>query len=762
MKTTLRNSILAAVLLSVAACSTTRRIGEGEVLYVGVRRMEFVPDSGVKPLSAAVAAAKKPLSVAPNNPLFSPYLRTPLPTGLWAYNHLYTEREKGLRRWLYERLAKEPVLVSAVQPDLRARVAAEIMGDYGYFRSVGAAELHPRKGGRKAKVSYRISVAPPYSYSSVEYPAAGPRMQPLIDSLESTSPVTAGGQYSLPQLTAERTRVAQALRRDGYYFFRPDYLEFLADTTLVPRGVALRMRFLPATPQAALQRWRVGTVTLAVENLRGGTPDTILADGVRIISPHPLKIRRRVAERAVTLREGDLLNPDCQAQSLANLNKLGIFRSVEMTVAPPDSMHTEALPVTFTARENRPLTLSFEGDVTSKSNSFLGPGVSLAVSHGNLFRGGEVLGLTLNGSYEWQTGRNRGKRLNSYEAGLHVSLDIPRLVPASLMRRGRGNAATSFDLGIDIMNRPDYFSLVAFGGSASWSFASSAVSRHTFTPLDLSYNKLLSTSAGFDQTLIENPAIALSFQNRFIPAASYTYTFDRSRGEPVRSRLLFQTTTTSAGNLVSGVSHLFGGHEPQYLFGLRFSQFVKEEVDLRLFYRIGHRNSWLAMRFLAGAGYAYGNSRVMPYSEQFYIGGANSIRAFTVRSTGPGSYRPAADNRNGYLDQTGDFKMEANIEYRFGIAGRLNGAVFLDAGNIWLLRADPDREGAELRWRSLGRDIALGTGCGLRYDLGFLVLRLDLGIALHTPYPDPDRRGYYNIPSFGDGLALHLAIGYPF
>ena len=164
--------------------------------------------------------------------------------------------------------------------------------------------------------------------------------------------------------------------------------------------------------------------------------------------------------------------------------------------------------------------------------------------------------------------------------------------------------------------------------------------------------------------------------------------------------------------------------------------------------------------------YAYGYQTVAPYSEQFYIGGANSIRAFTVRSIGPGSYRPE-DKQYGYLDETGDVKLEANVEYRFPILGDLYGAAFLDAGNVWLLREQKNEEGENIRpgglltLRNFAKSIALGTGVGLRYDLTFLVIRLDLGIALHDPY-DTGKKGYYNIPKFKDGLGLHFAIGYPF
>jgi outer membrane protein assembly factor BamA len=196
--------------------------------------------------------------------------------------------------------------------------------------------------------------------------------------------------------------------------------------------------------------------------------------------------------------------------------------------------------------------------------------------------------------------------------------------------------------------------------------------------------------------------------------------------------------------------------------GNRYSQFLKLTSEI-IKYRQVSENSQVAMRLMGGIGYAYGNSRVMPYSEQFYIGGANSIRAFQIRSIGPGSYHPEKRSVTAYLDQTGDIKLEGNIGYRFKIAGRLNGAVFVDAGNVWLLRKEKERPGGEFRLKDLWREIALGTGFGLRYDITYIVIRADLGVALHAPY-NTGKPGYFNIRNydFRDGLVLNLAIGYPF
>lgn len=760
-------TIVAFVFLTVA-CSTTKRLGADEVLYTGVKKIRIIPDSGVILSAAAESAAKEPISVAPNNPLFAPYIRTPLPTGLWAYNYLYTPKEKGFKYWLYKRFAKQPVLISAVQPTLRSKVAEQVLENYGYFGSEVSDSLLYRKKGKKAKVNYRMRIAPPYHYSSIAYPQVRVEMQPLIDSLKATSMIRSEAQYNLDTLTLERKRISQVMRNRGYYYFRPEYMEYLADTTGGIRSVAVRLNLVQNVPNEVLKPYYVGSVTVNLTNIKPGPVDSFPLGDIRVNAQQPMKIRRKVLSRSLILKPGQLFTVDAQNQTQTKLNRLGIFRSVSMSVPPVDSLRqSDSLDVVIDAQFDYPLEVALETNVTSKSTSFIGPGITFKVSNNNLFHGGEVLSMKLNGSYEWQTGnKNSGghnSRLNSYEFGLNFDLNVPRLWLPNFLKRGlRYPGSTSVQLGADLMNRPKFFRMISFNGSLSYTFQSSPYSYHTLTLFKLTYNKMLRTTEQFDKTMDENPAIALSFRNQFIPSINYTYTFDKTYGATGNRSFYWQNSLTSAGNIISSVMSLCGYKQPQKLFGNQFSQFIKNVSEVKFFHRIGRRNNVLAMRFLVGVGYAYGNSSVMPYSEQFYIGGANSIRAFTIRSLGPGSYRPSAENENGYLDQTGDFKLEANVEYRFGIMGRLNGALFVDAGNIWLLKKDPKRPGAELKWKGLGKEIALGTGFGLRYDLSFLIIRADLGIGIHTPYSNPKKSGYYNISNFGDGLGFHLAIGYPF
>lgn len=311
------------------------------------------------------------------------------------------------------------------------------------------------------------------------------------------------------------------------------------------------------------------------------------------------------------------------------------------------------------------------------------------------------------------------------------------------------------------MNRPHYFKLGEFNLGITYEWRYSRHVLNQFTPFKLTYTKLMNTTHEFDSIMDQNPAVALSFRSQYIPEMNYTYTYDRFFERERINGINFQLNLVEAGNVFDGIYRLCGAKGEKKMFGTPFSQFVKGQAQLVYSRRlIRGKDQWLVSRVLIGAAHAYGNSKEVPYSEQFYIGGANSIRAFTVRSLGPGSYRPPKSLQDGYFDQTGTFKFEINTEYRFPIVSVLHGAVFVDAGNIWLLKDDPQRPGGKLEGRNFFKELALGTGVGLRVDIGMMVIRGDLGYGLHTPYYNGTPH-YFNI-AFKKAFAFHLAIGYPF
>ena len=490
--------------------------------------------------------------------------------------------------------------------------------------------------------------------------------------------------------------------------------------------------------------------------------DTIQTSRATLIQMMPSRLRRAIIPECVTFRRDRTFTVRDMERTQTYLARLGIFNAIDIAVEPDTTTATPRLNVNIDCTFDTPLEASIEVNASSKSNSYIGPGATFSVTNRNLFGGGEQLSVALTGTYEWQTGRSGAQKsslFNSYEIGLTGSLAFPRLIaPKFIPRRRRELNWTRITLNADLLNRPHYFKMAQFNMSYSYEWQASRHVYTTFTPFKLTYTKLINTTAVFDSITAANPAIALSFRSQFIPQIAYTYNynryFDRDNG------LNVSWSVQEAGNVFWAIYKACGVNGEKKLFGTPFSQFVKGQIQL-VYNRRLCGEQWLVSRVAVGAAHAYGNSAQVPYSEQFYVGGANSVRAFTVRSIGPGSYHAPADQVDGYFDQTGTFKFEANVEYRFPIAGPLHGAMFIDSGNVWLLKADPQRPGGKLRGSSFLKDLALGTGVGLRFDISMLVVRADLGIGIHAPY-DTGRSGYYNMTSFGNSLAFHLAIGYPF
>ena len=770
----LGNSLFVIIVFMIlgSSCSQTKRLTEGEVLYTGVKKMNIETAKGVKLEGPKSSAISGPLGFPPNNPLYAPYIRSPFPVGLWVYNW-NVKKEKGLKHWLYKKLAKKPVLISDVQPELRLKVVENAASEYGYFGVKSSYEIIPNKRNpKKAKISYNVYVPEAYLLGTVEFWGWTGRMDSLIQRTQRGCLLKSGAEYNLYTMEDERTRITKMFRNSGYYYFQSDYIEFLVDTTRERRVADVRIALKHGIPAVALQPYKVGNVELVLENSdQSETQDTLSYKGIEVKYTKPLDVKPKVLARSMHLLPGDTYSFWRQNRTHTSLARLGIFKYTNLNVTRADSVKKSgfgSLDFSINAVYDLPIETEIEVDVSSKSNNLLGPGLSLGITNKNLFRGGENLTFKLNGAYEWEIGDKKTNSnsglINSYELGVNVGLSLPRLLVPNFLKSSKDFAErTNFQIGVDFLNRHTFFRMLSFTGSLSYDFQSSWRVFHTITPLKITYTHLLQTSKEFDETMENNPAIAMSFKNQLIPSMSYSYTYDRAATRRNPNRLYWQNTIMSAGNILSAVQYITGNHQGQNkkLFGNIYSQFLKLTSEV-IVYRKITETSLLATRFMGGIGCAYGNSRVMPYSEQFYIGGANSIRAFTIRSIGPGSYHQESDNKTAYLDQTGDIKLEGNVELRFKIMYQLNGAIFLDAGNVWLLRNDPKRPGGEFKLAGLLKEIALGTGFGLRYDFGFIVLRGDLGIALHTPYKNPDKSGYYNIPKFKDGLRFHLAIGYPF
>lgn len=771
----------------LSACSTTKHLPEGEILYTGQKPMIVENRSTTSVGETAMEEIEAALATAPNNSfLGSSTLRIPFPFGLWVYNG-FVKYEKGIGRWIFNKFAAKPVLLSSVNPDIRQKAASNLLRDYGYFNgTVSYQTFIDPKDSLKAKLQYTVDMRNPYVIDTVTYHGFSERTLRIMEASRRRSLISPGEQFNVLDLDGERTRISDLLRNVGCYFFRPDYLVYQADTTLVPGGhVAMRMVPVAGMPKSAERPFYVGRKSFFLLGKQGEMPnDSLEYKDLKIYYHDKLKLRPNMVYRWVNYQgyrmkrqvqdstgitrrrsfEG-LFSAYRQSRVQNRLSNVGIFRYADIQYVPRDTaLVSDTLDINIVAMLDKPYDAEFDFNIKMKSNNQTGPGASFTVTKNNVFGGGETWNVKLDGSYEWQTGKDRSSLMNSYELGLSTSLTFPRVVfPRMGDREYDFPATTTFRLYADQLNRAKYYKLLAFGGNATYDFQPKPTSKHSFTPFRLTFNVLRDPTDAFQNLQAENPALYVSLRDQFIPAIEYTYTYDNASVRSVRNPIWWQTTVASAGNLTSAIYRLCGqpfSKKDKTLLGVPFAQFLKLNTEFRYHFRID-KNQLIASRIAAGAIWSYGNTTTAPYTEQFYIGGANSVRAFTARSIGPGGYPPDEDNKYSFINHVGDVRLEANIEYRFRIISDLHGALFLDAGNVWLMRKDDSRPGGELTLKDFANQIALGTGFGLRYDLDFLVFRLDCGVGLHDPY-DTGKSGYYNIPKFRDSLAVHFAIGYPF
>lgn len=753
----------------LAACSTTSKLAEGEVLYDGVKSLNYNEIDGTKIDGGVKDQIFTAINVKPNNPLYSPYYRTPFPIGLWVYNH-WDEKATGLKGWLYKKLVAKPVLISRVRPQTRVGMIDQLLRDNGYFDSSSSYELlYNKKNPKKAKITYNVNVRAPYTLGNISYLEDDSQQNHIIDSVALKSEYfKTGSRYSADSLNSVRIDIANELRNRGYYYFRPEYIEYLADSVTHKRIIDMQMIKAADVPNQASTRYLANNITVTVEDFKGGgTPDTVVTRNCTLIKMQPVHINDKLIPSCIRGRKGRPFRVGNMDMIQMYLARTGIFSNISMQAIPLDTLLDNGyglMDLNINCTLDKPMEVKVEARGTTKTNSFIGPGLGVGIKHKNIFGGAEQLSADLTASYEWQTGKGgayKSSDFNSYELGLNVGLAIPRLLAPRFIDRARRYINwTKFSIGGEFMNRPKYFKMMRISADMTWEWHSRRYSQHKFTPFKITYAKLLSTTEAFDSAYIYNKAIQQSFQDAFIPQMSYTYILDKSFGA---NNITWTSTITEAGNLCYLIWRACGVKKGEMnILKTYFSQFIKAQTQLVWTRRLFDEHK-LVGRVMMGAAHAYGNSYdvPVPYMEQFYIGGSNSLRGFAVRSVGPGSYRDSKILNSIFFDQTGTFKFETNWEYRFPLFGYLKGAVFVDAGNVWLLEDDFFREGGKLKFKNFFKELALNTGIGLRFDMEMIVLRADLGIALHAPY-DTGKKGYFNMPSFKKSLAFHIAIGYPF
>lgn len=776
----------------LSGCSSTSALKENEQLFIGLKPIEYNNYEECAYVDTVKAEMESALASAPNGALFgSSYYRTPFPVRLWIWN-AFSQSEDGLSRWITKAFGSAPKLMSNVNPQLRAQVAEHQLMKYGYFNGKVGFETLTGSNPKKAKVAYKVNLGHLWTLDSVAYQNFPEYGKQLIDSTMGNALIRKGSAFNVANLEAERQRLTRLFRNNGYYYYQNGYASYLADTVNVPGKVQLRLMLADSIESVAKRQWYIGNINI---NFRKQFMEEMTDSFVRRYlsfryAGKKMPIRAGVVLRELKLRPHRLYMVDSENRAKSGLQSMGLFsytniqfspRSVQTQDSLGNVVYRDTLDANIDLVFDKPYDFYVEANAKGKTTGRVGPELVVGLTKRNAFRGGEKLDINLHGSHEWQTIQTRegnSNKINSYEVGSDVSLSFPSIITpwnafrtmaqnerrfrsGHLPRRYYGTPTTTLKASMNILNRASYFRRHVASGELTYDWATSYQHHHSFSPLVLSYEYMNSTSDKFDSIMANNVYVLTSMADRFIPKMSYTYTYTSPK--KYRNPIVWSTTISEAGNILS-LGYLIAGkkwnEEGKTLFKNEYSQFLKLETDFVKYWSLGEKSTLVA-HANAGVIWSYGNSSFSPYTEMFYVGGANSIRAFSVRGVGPGKLDfSVLGNKLANVMRTGDIKLQLNLEYRPHIWGDLYGAVFLDAGNVWL-KDDLVDSDEHFKLQSFFKQLAVGTGVGIRYDIGMFVVRVDWGVGLHLPY-DTEKRGFYNIPSFKNAQSLHLAVGYPF
>lgn len=782
--------MLSGTLLS--SCSSTSALKDDEQLFTGLKPIEYVNYEPTSYVDTVKEEMEYALASAPTGAfLGSSYYRTPFPVRLWIWN-AFSQSDDGLSKWITKTFGSKPKLMANVNPKLRAQVAEHQLMKYGYFNSKVDYEVLTQSNPKEAKVAYKVNLGHLWTLDSVAYmnfPSFGKQ---LIDSTMNASLLKKGNPFNVPKLESERQRLTRLFRNNGFYFYQNSYASYLADTINTPGKVNVRLMMADSIEPRAKRQWYIGNININFrKQMMEEMTDSFVRRYLRFnYAGKKMPIRAGVVLRELKLRPRRLYMVDNENTAQTGLQSMGLFsytniNFVPRTVTAHDSMgntvYNDTLDANIDLVFDKPYDFYIEANAKGKTTGRVGPELVVGLTKRNAFRGGEKLDINFHGSHEWQTITSQGgnsSKINSYEFGSDLSLAFPGIITpwnafrtmAQNERRFRnghmphryyGTPTTTVKAAMNILNRAGYYRRHVASGELTYSWATSAQHHHSFSPLILSYEYMNSTTAKFDSIMNNNVYVMTSMADRFIPKMSYTYTYNSPQS--YRSPIVWTTTLSEAGNILSLANMMAGkkwNEKGKTLFKNEYSQFFKLETDFVKYWRLTD-NSTLVGHVNTGVIWSFGNSEQSPYTEMFYVGGANSIRAFNVRGVGPGKQNyNFLENKYANILRTGDIKFQMNLEYRPRIYGDLYGALFLDAGNVWM-KDDLSADDEKFKFGQFYKQMAVGTGVGVRYDMGMFVVRVDWGVGLHLPY-DTGKSGFYNIPSFKNAQSLHLAVGYPF
>ncbi len=794
-------SACAAVLLT--SCSVTRNLPPDA--YMLTRNV--IETDKEAPRGERISAGDLDRYVRQSPP--KKFLGTNLP--VWIYNQADTAKDNGWNNML-RKIGSEPVILDTLQTAASTRDLKLYMNSRGFYESEAEYSIKYKEKKRKAVVTYSVKQREPYRIRSISYDYQDKFLEQVIRSDSASTLLHAGAIFDLTVLDEERKRIASFLKDRGYYAFTIGNINYVADTTAGERTVDLTMvvkqhvegyddKGEPILANNSVYRlsniyvYPDYDATLAATDpdyLR--SMDTTYYRGLNIVGLGKPRITPQTLRRAIPLYPGYLYSSEDQQRTSSNLLRLNYFKNANVSFSVPSA--DEDTYITYVGGDD-----SADGDMFDTSekaldcNIFCTPGLrqgytldfeattssafyalrpTVSYLNRNLFRGAELLNISLTGGYEFN--RDDSDTKNSYEVGVSASISFPRFfAPFKIDRAGKlFRPTTKIELSTNLQRKSKYHRNIT-GASIGYTWSNGRHSSYTVRPIDINIVDVSFIDKAF-LCSIQNHYLRESYRSQYIAAISGSYVYNNIFDNG--NTLTFRANVETAGNLTDALAHWISKpvteivnsddctdsentperYETFYkLFNIRYSQYVRMDASISGTVRTGFKTSF-AYRLFGGIGVPYGNSSTLPMDRMFYVGGSNSMRGWNIRTLGPGSSSEGLEP--GFKKQLGNMRLEANAEFRFPIWNSLYGALFFDVGNVWMVGIPGESEDEVFRFDSFYKQLGLNTGFGLRYDLSLIVIRLDWGVQLHNPAMPVGQRWIRNF-RWGN-TALNFGIGYPF
>ena len=703
-----------SILLLTTACSTGKYVQEGEYILDKVAVVSDQSDYNASPLSQYVRQKEKPK-------LFSLF-RNPF--------------------------SRKPVIYDTLQARLSCQDLMTAMQNEGYMNA--GVSLYTETKGKKLKATYLLHPGQPFLIGKVNYDIQDEGILQLLHlDQPANQQIKPGMRFTVETLDNERKRIAGLLSDKGYFRFNKDFIHFVADTIMGRKDIALTLQ---------LRKYKPNNNSPEVDHTRYLIRDVLFQSN----DSDRIHLRKQVLLNATAIKEGRPYDASALQRTYNNFARLQAVKYTNIKFAEvPD---TNLLDCHIQISTNKPSTISFQPEGTNTAGD-LGAAASITYTNRNLFHGSEQLSIEFRGAYEAITGLEGYQDQNYTEFSVETKLVFPRFLAPFLSKsfRRRQTASSEWAVSWDFQNRPEFHRRVF---SSAWRYRWSEPKHHLnyrFDLLDLNYVYMPWISSTFKRDYLDNAEnrnaiLRYNYEDIFIMKTGFTVSYTDGV-DAVRANF------ESAGNLLNGVSKGFGfktNSQGQHtLFNIAYAQYVKFDFDYTHLFQFDKRNA-LALHAGLGVAYPYGNSTVLPFEKRYFSGGANSVRGWSVRELGPGKFK-GTDGRIDFINQTGDVKLDLNAEYRSSLFWKLQGALFIDAGNIWTLRNYAEQPGGQFKFTEFYKQIAASYGMGLRLNFDYFILRFDVGMKAINPAYESEKEHWSIIhPKLSRDFDFHFAVGLPF